>query len=55
MSAPINRKARTNPAEWQKGFWQADADLKTEGQNLSLYYAAHESFRAGYIARVNLK
>jgi hypothetical protein len=42
----------TNPAEWQSGFWRADADIR--GGRFGVYPAASKSFREGYRARVAL-
>lgn len=43
-----------NPADWQRGFWQANEDLKTEGDLLWMYVVASESFKQGYRARLGV-
>ena len=38
--------------EWNKGYWQANADLETEGNVLHWYTQASADFKVGYRFRV---
>lgn len=45
-------RTKAQQAEWNRGFWQADADLKTEGDILDLYRDVSPEWVQGYKARV---
>lgn len=47
-------RTKAQQAEWNRGYWQADADLKTEGDICDLYKQASPEWVRGYKARVRL-
>lgn len=48
------RAPSTRQVDFNRGFWQADADLKSGESCLSLYKSANQDFRAGYKMRLEL-
>ncbi len=38
--------------EWNRGYWQANADIETEGNVLHWYTQASADFKAGYRTRI---